>query len=467
MGNGKMQMKRTTFFCMIAMLFTILAYWNSVNEIKELKSTCITSLVAIGIELFCIWIKDKKITGGFLYVVCLVMMHFGQVVIIAMGLEFSEIRRTSISLGTGYPNSYEAIVFSTLACMIVGLVVIIFEKNYIVENRNDYISLGVQENYSITAFGWLIICVFFGLTFVSDLVRIIQVSALGYGDGYRQTNTLLYYADLLFPMCVFLIISTYRDNQKVLWRVIVGVIIRAAYCALLIGSRSEAVLDIIMCTFAIVKLSNDYYMRRKIQRLFVVLCAVGVLIIPFAGLARNLTTLTLKGFLSEYNPIIYSLTEFGGTIVNVRLAIEYQGGLGIPQFFLSFLSIFPMSGTLFPFLSTGLGGSYATYLNNVRGFGGLGGSVIGEAAFWFGTSFGGLLYMAFIAIVVVSCLNQLNRSRNTAGVFKCTVILFLLYDVFYQIRGTVASLEGGIKLALYFGILFYFFGNKIIICKSK
>ena len=54
------------------------------------------------------------------------------------------------------------------------------------------------------------------LTILSDVLRVISVAAVGYGAGYKQTNTILYYADMVFTICLFLLISTYKNNKKVI-----------------------------------------------------------------------------------------------------------------------------------------------------------------------------------------------------------------------------------------------------------
>jgi hypothetical protein len=393
-------------------------------------------------------------------------MHCGQMAILAFGLEFSEVRRTSIALGSDYAYSNEAIRFVVLSLLTAAIIIAFFEKEHL-ENAYD---IDVYNNsdgqLSLTNLGWLVLVFLIAMTFLSDVIRIVQVAALGYGEGYRQTNTILYYAELLFPLCTYLIIAVYRNNFKIVRRTFLLIIFRALICALLIGSRSTAVLEIIIAAYAVLKLTSSQETVKMLKKFLIVIGGATVILLPFAGLSRNITSLTMSEFLETNNPIIYSLTEFGGTIINVRLGIQYNGMLDLSEFFKSFACIIPLSGKFLPFVKTTYGNSYAAYLNYVRGFGGLGGSSIGEAAFWFGTGFVGLFYTGLIALIVVICMNALKNNHQNENAIKNATILFFLYDAFYTVRGSVASLQGGIKIALYFWILLKLF-SKYLFVKNK
>lgn len=451
-------------FCCGGLLIVLLGICSITLHVDmEIEKLCLVGIGYIVVALVLLWNRYKKFTGGMLYYVCLAFMHCGQMIILAFKMNFSDARKSSIALGNDYSYSNEAIRFVVLCLLVVAIIISFFEKDYQDDEIicDNYFHDSVQLN--LTGIGWMVLGFLMMLTFVSDVIRIIQVSALGYGEGYRQTNTLLYYADLLFPLCTYIIISAYRENIKVIRRVFLLVVFRALVCALFIGSRSEAVLEIIIAAYAILKLTSTQEITKFVKRSLLVIGVSAVVLLPFTGLSRNMTSLTLSEFLETNNPITYSLTEFGGTIINVRLGIQYSGGLDVSEFFKSFASIIPMSGTFLPFLRTTYGNSYAAYLNAARGLGGLGGSSIGEAAFWFGTGAGGLIYVGIIAFIVIACMNALRNKHQTENIIRNATVLFLLYDVFYMIRGSVASLQGGIKIALYFWIILKLFSRYLFV----
>ena len=367
------------FICAIALIIITLLF-ASLNKQTPLVELSKWSTYSLILALLLLWFGKRRLTGGILYYLCLSFMHCGQVYIIAFGMEFSQTRKSNISLGTSLPLSQEAVYFTTICCLIAAIIICMFENNEkvnISKNESEF------KNIRLTSLGWLAVSAICILTIISDLVRIRQVATLGYGLGYRQTNTLLYYADLLFPLAMFLVISIYKNDWKTLSKVLAFVIIRSGIVAFLVGSRSNAVLDILLSSFAIVKLTNNQNIRKNTFRIVGIIFLTGIIILPFTGLLRNVGSLTLGEFLKTNNPISYSLTEFGGTIINVRLGIEYKHSLSLGTYFSSFLSIIPLSSMFFSSVISTYGGSYSTYLNTVHG-GGLGGSIIGEAAFWFG-----------------------------------------------------------------------------------
>ena len=61
-----------------------------------------------------------------------------------------------------------------------------------------------------------------------------------------------------------------------------------------------------------------------------------------------------------------------------------------------------------------------------------------------------------MTMVVVYVFNRLDKVCKTYDFIASTTLLFFMYDMFYYIRGTVASLQGGLKIAIYFYVLLHF-----------
>lgn len=447
-------MHKANFYSGIYTSLIYVIYFIITKNNSNLRNLCINSIIAIFSAILVTLWKSKKITGGLLYCICLIFMHLGQVVIVAFNMKFTQQLKSSIAIGETITNSSQAVRFSTLACLLTLIIVCFIENN---TNENDYITANLRLNYHIRFKPIAKIFVIFitTLTIIGDLIRVVNVATVGYGAGYKQTSTVLFYADMIFTICVFLLISVYKNNYKFLRNLMLFVIMRAIVSAFFIGARSDAVLNIIMCVFAIRKLSTSAEIKNRVTRLFIWILIIGIIALPFTGIARNNSSLTLSSFFKEYNPISYSLTEFGGTIINVCNGIAQYRKLPLSDFFNSFLSIIPMSTILFPGLVTNYGGSYAAYLNTIY-HGGYGGSIIGESAFWFGDGSLGLIFVMVISLIVVICMNILEKKRIKNDIASNTAILFLLYEMFYYIRGSVSDFQAGIKLAIYFYIIIKF-----------
>ncbi len=458
---------KANFYSGIYTLLILSMYVLLTQKDNDLKMLCVKSALAVAFAIVIAFWKSKKVTGGLLYCLCLAFMHMGQVLIIAFGKEFTQQLKSSIAIGNGIANSIPAVHFSTLACLVTFTMMCFIETNNIVIIDNSALmTVEEKDQMRIHPIALVFIGIIGVLTILSDVLRVISVAAVGYGAGYKQTNTILYYADMVFTICLFLLISTYKNNKKVIKYIMLFVLLRSAASAFFIGARSDAVLNIVMCGFAVTKLTTDVRIKKGVIRSFMWICVIGVVALPFTGISRNNASLTLASFFQEYNPISYSLTEFGGTIVNVCKGIAQTGELPITEFFKSFLSIIPMSTTLIPSLQSNYGGSYAAYLN-INFNGGLGGSLIGEAAFWFGTGFTGLIYIMAIAGIVAICMNILERNRFNNKIASNTAILFLLYEMFYHIRGSVSDFQSGIKLAIYFFVILKFTWKYVFIVDKK
>lgn len=457
---------KANFYSGICTLLILIMYVLFTQKDNDLKMLCVKSVLAVVCAILVAFWKSRKVTGGLLYCLCLAFMHMGQVLIIAFGMEFTKQLKSSIAIGSGVANSIPAVHFSTLACLVTFMMMCFIETNNIIVDNNALMIVKKKEQMRIHPIALVFIGFIGILTILSDILRVISVNAVGYGAGYKQTNTTLFYADMLFTICLFLLISAYKNNKKVIKYIMFFVLFRSAVSAFFIGARSDAVLNIIMCVFAVTKLTTDVRIKNGVLRSFMWICVISVVVLPFTGITRNNASLTLASFFREYNPISYSLTEFGGTIVNVCKGIAQTGELPITEFFKSFLSIIPMSTTLIPSLQSNYGGSYAAYLN-INFNGGLGGSLIGEAAFWFGTGFTGLVYVMVIAGIVAICMNILEQNRFNNRISSNTAILFLLYEMFYHIRGSVSDFQSGIKLAIYFFIILKFTWKYVFVTNDK
>ena len=463
--------KRKVFACMALILVTII-YASFSSSIRELHDLCVFSCIGIAssiIILFCVY---KQITSVFIYYICLIIMHCGQFLMIAFGLPFPNSLRSSIALSTGSYSEMFAVRFTSIACFVIAFVFVLF---YRTENNQETVVLYEEGTpvIRISSIGKVIIAFCIVLAVASDITRAISVSLVGYLKGFVQKNTILYYADMLLPLFIFLIIAVYKNNQKVIKTAYIMILFRSAFCAFFIGARSTAVLAIVMYTLAIIKLTDNNYIKEWISHFVTIIGIAGIIALPLSGVLRGDTIDGIGDFFKNYNPISYSLTEFGGTIENVKLSIGYyyDKEFTSSMFFESFLSIIPLSSFFFPSIVGGYGNAYASYINKrvgvLEGAGGAGGSLIGEAVFWFGGSFGGLLYLIIIAIIVVICSNKLSKRDTVKNTITNVGYLFMLYELFYQIRGTIYAPQTGIKLSIYFYIFYYFASKYLFVYKNN
>lgn len=453
----RLKIEKNKFFSICISIILLVIYLLFLKEQKGLYEECVVSTIVLVVSFGVLFFRYKKMTGGMLFYACMLIMHCGQMFLIALKMDFSESLKSSIAIGDTIPRSFETVVITTFLCLVVACTICVFENE---EGDNKKGILNSNRTVRITQLGWVVIGTIIALTVISDIVRIVQVSMVGYAYGYHQNNTILYYADFLFPLCYFFVITVYKNNWRVIRVVFFLVAFRDVYCAFLIGSRGEAVLDIIMCVFAISKITTNWEIKNRIKRIFIISCIAGFVLLPFTGLLRADRSLSFASFLRENNPLSYSLTEFGGSIVNVKLALENQRVLPVINFCASFLTIIPMSTRFIPSEIISYGNAYASYLNIAFG-GGLGGSVLGEAIFWFGEGFGAACYMIVYAMIIILSMNKLKKDNQSMSFINNTVILFLIYEMFYQIRGSISSFQAGLKILIYFWIIMTLFGKYI------
>ena len=448
-------MKRTRFFSVVLLIlielcFALLSPLNC--SLQELSCIAVIALLlSIGVLI--------KSQGGLsamtIFAISLAVMHCGQIAILAVDAPFPKALRTSVAIGGGYPYSAEAIRYVTHACLITNIWIACMEK---ASGKSE--GIRKRQQMHLTALGWCFVVGVFLLSCLSDLVKATQVSALGYAGGYKQTNTLLFYMDLLYPLVLFLAIDVYADNVRYIKTIFWVNIVKSIFSMLVIGSRGKVALSIIIMAYLILRMTNNPEVKQYIRKYLLLISVGGILILPFSGLLRVNTSLSFSEFIREVNPLSYSLTEFGGSIVNVTLAIPNIQCLNIAQFFSAFLTIIPAANL---FVGSGVsmyGANYANYLNTVGGRQ-LGGSIIGEGLFWFG-EVGGIIYLLIIVSVAILIMNRINVKQTKMSIGSTVSGLYLFYNICLHIRGAIVDTATGIKLIIYFYIMFLLVGKHLI-----
>lgn len=448
------------FLLSLANLFIFLI---AASRMPHLRGLAVFSSVCIALNVLLMLLKNKAISCGVLFYLCLILMHCGQIFIIAFGWDFSSALKSSIAISNNISSSEETVRITTIGCLIISSVLLLFERSHLSRTNNHKQTQLKRFNNTIVGFsdaGWTIVIAVFMLACVSDVVRAIQVFNYGYSKGFQQSNILLYYCDLLYPLFLFTTISIYRNNSKVLTFSIALTIVRSVFSMFFIGSRGEAVLDVLLCVFAVISLSSNIKYIKSIKKVVAICFVSAIIVLPFTGLLRSNRDLSLVEFLVDYNPISYSLTEFGGSIINVRLGMEHSGSLPLESFFNSFQTILPLSTSLNPSVLGNYGNAYAMYLNSLyNGSLHLGGSLIGEAVFWFGDGAGFVIYLSLFALILSLLFRILNGNGTDTKLIVFGPSFFLVHQMFYQIRGSISSFQTGMKLLLYFVIILYFFRN--------
>ena len=460
-----MHIKKKQFFACMMIFIEIFTYCILVSTLKDMNSLCTISSIFIVLSGGIMFFSFGKITGAFVYYLCLLIMHCGQIFMLALKLPFPQSLKSSITLGQNGLNEFAAIKFTVIASMLV-----VFVFCLLIKEQDNRFGINESKNYTLrnvklSFLGKVVVAVIILMSIASDFTRAYAVSIVGYLNGYKQTNTILYYADMLLPLFIFLLIIMYRNDLKTIKLVYIFILVKSAFSAFFIGVRSIAVLSIVMYTFAILIMTDNTMIKRLIKKLALSIAIIGVIALPLSGVMRGTKVDGISDFLRNYNPISYSLTEFGGSINNVRLSVSYfaDKDFGVGTFFSSFLSILPVSTFLFPSIVGGYGNAYANYINNrvgvYEGAGGAGGSLIGEAVFWFGDGIGGYIYLVIITVCVTICFNKLTKVNKTSSNVANVGYLFLLYELFYQIRGTIYAVQTGVKLSIYFYIIFILFSR--------
>ena len=444
-----------------ALIIIVLLFVFSLIPSNDERTYCIISSIVVIISLACLWRSFGTFNGALIYYACLAFMHCGQIIMIALNLPFPSVLRSSIVLGFTTENEFVAIKFTTISCLVCSLILYIFSNSKEEKKVNNQ---PLQINgYELTQIGWAIYIIILALSITSDITKAIAVNKIGYLLGFRQTNGILYYADMLLPLFTFFTLSIYRNNVKINKIVFLIMIFKSGFSAFFVGTRSTAVLSILMVAYAIYRLSERSENKRWIKKTCIILFLAGIIALPLSGLLRTKDVNGIVDFITNYNPISYSLTEFGGSINNVKQSSQffYDKEISVVEFYKSFLTILPLSTIVFPNVVGTYGNAYANYINSrvgvFEGGGGAGGSVLGEGVFWFGPGIGGYVYIVIITLIVIWCFKKLNNNRSKNRLLFDPLVMFLLYELFYQIRGTIQSVQTGIKLGVYFYIIFICF----------
>ena len=447
-------MKRPRFLSIVLLLLIELCFALASPLDSSLQMLSCMSVIALllSIGILC---KTHGLSAMTIFAISLAVMHCGQIAILAVDGAFPRALRTSVAIGEGYVYSAEAIRYVTHACLITNIWVACFEK---ASTKSE--GIRCEQKMSLTSVGWCFVVGVFLLSCLSDLVKAIQVAALGYGGGYKQANTLLFYMDLLYPLVLFLTIAIYADDIRYIKAVFWINIVKSVFSMLVIGSRGKVALSIIIMTYLILRMTNNPNVKRYIRKYLILIGIGGIIVLPFSGLLRVNTSLSFSEFIREVNPISYSLTEFGGTIVNITLAIPNMKALNTSEFFTAFLTIIPAANLFVGSGVSAYGANYANYLNTVGGRQ-LGGSIIGEGLFWFGEA-GGIIYLLIVATVAILVLNRINGKQTKMGITSTVCSLYLFYNICLHIRGAIVDTATGIKLMIYFYVLFLLVGKYLI-----
>lgn len=428
---------------------------NMAPEIRSLSLINLSSLILFEFILY--KIQGKFFTPYNVFMAIMYLFHSGQLWVALYKPDPSAFL-TSMEYSGGVGDSlmvYKLITGVLIVFMAVGVLAI--KKVNKENNRDRYVS------YRIDGTVHFLVLIAYTVAMYYELIRARNVSALGYGAGYHYTNSVaLILADFV-NILLYLMLYLCKDNKKFFKRYLALLLVRALFVMIFVGNRGDSVVNIIIAVFILVNYSYLSQNKKEIRKYVLIAGLMLLLLLPMISMVRSGDALNL----ASLNPIESILIEFGDTAGNVFYSVgfvnQYSHFYGM-QMLVTSLTIIPFSTALFGGLIASYG-NIGMILNDYRGYGGLGGSLISQLYMNFGDTFYLYLVAALFSLLVVWISNSLMTKK--LSFYKMLIFISLFAGVLTTVRSEWITTMSFLKIALYVIILIYILNGSKIIYERK
>lgn len=396
----------------------------------------------------------------FIFLILLLIFHFGQIFIFSVGLG-NTIEESVISANVikDMPIStvISSIKFSTIAVFLLNE-----GAQYVFKRSND--SANVEKEYEryelklsiITGIVLLVISLPFMIMYDSSYFAYSLSSGyLGSSQlsvNYGLTDDL---ARLFKVSMIFLIIGN-KNKKKLAYSIIIGNIMYSILKIIIIGQRGYETIFILVIIWLYFLLFKQLNLGR-----FIGLAVLGILFLAILSVTvifrdgtESFGFANILSYLTNKNPIISTINEYGSSLYTVQLFIDYvpdkmDYGLG-SSYVLSLLSIFPnINGIL-------NGPLKLAYPNAIlaKFVPGIGGSIIGELYYNFsylGAIIGGIIG-CLIAKLSLSAENDIKKNKY----FGLGISAVIFNNLLWIIRDSASVLPRNLLFAIGIPILIKF-----------
>lgn len=421
-----------------------------INVVPELRSLSVINLSSLIIFEYILYkIQGKFLTPYNLFMAVLYLFHSGQLWVALYKPDVSTFI-TSMEYTGSVENSlmvYKLITKILIIFMSVGVLTI---KKVIVDfNKKS------DTNYKVDDSVHYLVLVAYAVSMYYEFLRAQNVSALGYGAGYHYTNTTALILSDFVNVLLYLMLYLCKDDQKLFKRYLILLFIRALFVMIFVGNRGDSVINILIAVFLLINYSYLSVYKKKIRNYVVISGLFLLFILPIISMARSGDSFNL----AEINPVESFLMEFGDTAGNVFYSVDfvnqYSHFYGM-QMLMTSLTIVPFSTVFFGDVIASYG-NIGMILNEYRGYGGLGGSLISQLYMNFGDTFYLLLVSALFSLLVSWISNSLMTKK--LSFYKMLIFLSLFAGVLTNVRSEWITTMSFLKIALYVILMIYIFNS--------
>ncbi len=454
-----------TFYLTIYFVLFVVLVGIAMGMPAEKNTVIFVGLIAllniIWTEWLCYCYMGTLVTYANLFLACLHLFHFGQIVI-----NFFDISHVYRSLDILEVLGYEeylqsacyAILFSVFCVLGVMLQSVSILTGGKINRRNDKAS-----NRKLFLIGIILTILSLPIHIRISLLQVRLTTEGNYLNSFEANISGIQYTFSMFCIIGIIMLMLAFSEQRIKLYLIYFLSIIYFAWTMMSGGRGRPVITILLFTFILLKLVKVSPWK------IVLLAAAGyIALMALSAIARirDYGGITVENLYHAMkmggSPIIAALEEFGGTQQTVGLAVRLAKScpykLG-STYFLSLFSILPNAGGIFSNLNQE--SIFTLYLPGAY----LGGSIIGEAYYnfgWLGCGIGmaaGLL-IGRLSSKIECIFRDRKYDKIAYYVMPCFGILWWVRDAFNSIlRNTIWA-----WVIIYFLYLLYhyiFVGNHV------
>ncbi len=403
-------------------------------------------------------ISGRLFTPFIFIAVCLYLFHSGN---LWLALFSDSPKDVLTSFYERYSTSNYGYILSVYKDVTI-LLILFMMSGVLFAKRSIIVLNNIETSYTPTRVFENTFHVLYIIGFAIEIKRAINVFSSSYAQGYLYESSIETYISTTVNVLLLFFLFQYRNDRKQFKHYIILQLVRILFISFFVGNRGASIINLLVTLFITVNYSYLSSNTRKIRRMMGLVVLSMVIILPFISAVRgrvenySLETFQSVSYLEKF------LSEFGGTIENVFLSIDFTNMTGVPygfQLLCNFLAFFPGSTMIFGDVITN-NTSIPTIMNSFFDRAALGGSLIGQLYFNFGDTL--YLYVSIFIIGAFSafCSNKLMEKKES--IYYYVFYLCLFSGLLTWVRGELYDLIIEIKLCIYILLLIYFSKNMLM-----
>ncbi len=419
------------FACFVSLIPSVFLQ----DQAQEIYFGWAAIIIGVLTEFSYILISKKIITFANIYLICLFIFHFGQVVINGIALDYTY-KKLSVLEALGSSLYTRATFYSLAFFIICSITILIIESRIVIENCVDTSIQSNNINKQLFLLGFVIFCISFPVNLWISVQSLNAIASGNYFDTFEVPISGIQSAISSFLIIgIILIMLSLSKKNFALFTVY---LLSVAYFAwtMLSGGRGKAVIAIVLLTYIFFKETKVTWWKIL---LFLTAAFFGMYMLSAISLIRDTGAITLSSISNVSktlnNPFFSTLDEFGSTLQTVGWSMRwaknhfFRCGLTYLE---SLLSIFPNFGGIFE--SINKDAVFTIQLQEAY----IGGSVIGEAYFNFG--YLGIFMAVPIGVLIGIISNKLDFLFKMKSYYEIAYYVMPCYEALWWIRDSFQSM---------------------------